>query len=93
MFVGRIQINDRKAIPLMKKILNYIWRGWMIVLGAVLTMTLGIPVLLFSIRKDHYKYAYKFIRDSAMNSKNLRTKRSTRTRSMCSFQITPHLWM
>ncbi|MGZ5211122.1 MAG: lysophospholipid acyltransferase family protein [Kaistella sp.] len=46
----------------MKKILNYIWRGWMIVLGAVLTMTLGIPVLLFSIRKDHYKYAYKFIR-------------------------------
>lgn len=46
----------------MKKILNYIWRGWMIVLGAVLTITLGIPVLLFSIRKKHYKYAYKFIR-------------------------------
>lgn len=46
----------------MKKILNYIWRGWMILLGTVLTVTLGIPVLLFSIRKEHYKYAYKFIR-------------------------------
>lgn len=46
----------------MKKILNYIWRGWMIVLGAVLTISLGIPVLVLSIRKEHYKYAYKFIR-------------------------------
>jgi len=46
----------------MKKILNYIWRGWMIVLGAVLTIVMGIPVLLFSIRKEHYKYAYQFIR-------------------------------
>ncbi|MBH1959979.1 MAG: 1-acyl-sn-glycerol-3-phosphate acyltransferase [Flavobacteriia bacterium] len=46
----------------MTKLLNYIWRGWMIVLGAVLTITLGIPVLLFSIRKEHYKYAYIFIR-------------------------------
>ena len=46
----------------MKKLLNYIWRGWMIVLGAVLTITLGIPVLLLSIQKEHYKYAYKFIR-------------------------------
>lgn len=34
----------------------------MIVLGAVLTISLGIPVLLLSIRKEHYKYAYKFIR-------------------------------
>lgn len=34
----------------------------MIVLGAVLTIVLGIPVLLLSIRKEHYKYAYKFIR-------------------------------
>lgn len=50
-------IND-----LMKKILNYIWRGWMIILGAVLTIVMGIPVLLFSIRKNHYKYAYQFIR-------------------------------
>ncbi|WP_332019875.1 lysophospholipid acyltransferase family protein [Kaistella sp.] len=46
----------------MKKILNYVWRGWMIVLGAVLTISLGIPVLVLSIRKEHYKYAYKFIR-------------------------------
>ena len=38
------------------------WRGWMVLLGALLTMTLGIPVLLLSIRKEHYKYAYKFIR-------------------------------
>lgn len=46
----------------MKKILNYVWRGWMIVLGAVLTISLGIPVLFLSIRKEDYKYAYKFIR-------------------------------
>jgi 1-acyl-sn-glycerol-3-phosphate acyltransferase len=46
----------------MKKILNYIWRGWMVILGTVLTIVMGIPVLLFSIRKEHYKYAYQFIR-------------------------------
>lgn len=46
----------------MKKILNYIWRGWMVLLGAVLTILMGIPVLILSIRKEHYKYAYKFIR-------------------------------
>ena len=46
----------------MKKILNYIWRGWMIILGAILTIVMGIPVLIFSIRKEHYKYAYQFIR-------------------------------
>ena len=46
----------------MKKILNYIWRGWMIILGTVLTIVLGIPVLLLSIRKKDYKYAYQFIR-------------------------------
>lgn len=46
----------------MKIILNYIWRGWMIILGAVLTIVMGIPVLIFSIRKEHYKYAYQFIR-------------------------------
>lgn len=34
----------------------------MIVLGAVLTIILGIPVLLLSIRSEHYKYAYQFIR-------------------------------
>lgn len=46
----------------MSKILNYLWRGWMILLGAVLTLILGIPVYLLSFRKEHYKYAYKFIR-------------------------------
>ena len=46
----------------MTKFLNYLWRGWMILLGAVLTIILGIPVLLFSINKEHYKYAYFFIR-------------------------------
>lgn len=46
----------------MTKVLNYIWRGWMIILGAVLTIIFGIPVLLLSIKKEHYKYAYIFIR-------------------------------
>lgn len=46
----------------MTKLLNYLWRGWMILLGTVLTLTLGIPVLILSVRKEHYKYAYKFIR-------------------------------
>ena len=46
----------------MKKILNYIWRGWMLILGTFLTILMGIPVLVFSIRKEHYPYAYKFIR-------------------------------
>lgn len=46
----------------MTKILNYIWRIWFGLLGAVLTLILGIPVLLLSIRKEHYKYCYIFIR-------------------------------
>lgn len=46
----------------MTKLLNYLWRGWMILLGTVLTLTLGIPVLILSVRKEHYKYAYKLIR-------------------------------
>jgi 1-acyl-sn-glycerol-3-phosphate acyltransferase len=46
----------------MKKVLNYIWRGWMLILGTVLTIVMGIPILIFSIRKEHYKYAYPFIR-------------------------------
>lgn len=46
----------------MTKILNYLWRGWMIILGAVLTTIFGIPVLLLSIKKEHYPYAYQFIR-------------------------------
>lgn len=46
----------------MSKILNYLWRVWFAILGTVLTVILGIPVLLLSIRKEHYKYCYKFIR-------------------------------
>ena len=46
----------------MTKILNYIWRGWMIILGALLTIIMGIPVLIFSIKKEHYHFAYFFIR-------------------------------
>ena len=46
----------------MTKVLNYIWRGWMMILGAVLTIIMGIPVLIFSIKKEHYHYAYFFIR-------------------------------
>lgn len=46
----------------MTKILNYIWRGWFVILGTVLTLIFGIPVLLLSIKKEHYKYCYKFIR-------------------------------
>lgn len=46
----------------MTKILNYIWRGWMVILGATATLLFGIPTLLFSINKKHYPYAYKFIR-------------------------------
>ena len=32
------------------------------ILGAVLTIIMGIPVLIFSIKKEHYHYAYFFIR-------------------------------
>ena len=46
----------------MTKILNLLWRGWMIILGTVLTLVLGIPVYLLSFKKEHYPYAYKFIR-------------------------------
>jgi 1-acyl-sn-glycerol-3-phosphate acyltransferase len=46
----------------MKKFFNYLWRGWMILLGAVLTFLFVIPVLVLSIKKEHYPIAYKFIR-------------------------------
>ena len=46
----------------MKAILNYIWRGWMILLGIVLTVLFFVPVYLLSFRKEDYKYAYKFVR-------------------------------
>ncbi len=50
------------GIEKMTKILNYIWRIWFMILGIVLTIILGIPVMLLSIRKEHYQYCYFFIR-------------------------------
>ncbi|WP_209388841.1 1-acyl-sn-glycerol-3-phosphate acyltransferase [Chryseobacterium sp. RR2-3-20] len=44
------------------KILNYLWRAWLIILAFFLTIILGIPVYILSYRKKNYKYAYKFIR-------------------------------
>ncbi|GAB0156431.1 lysophospholipid acyltransferase family protein [Chryseobacterium sp. Alg-005] len=46
----------------MVKILNYLWRFWLLVLAFVLTIILGIPVYILSFSKRHYKYAYQFIR-------------------------------
>lgn len=46
----------------MVKILNYIWRFWLLILAFVLTIVFGIPVYILSFNKKHYKYAYKFIR-------------------------------
>lgn len=45
-----------------KMILNYLWRGWLIILAFVLTIIFGIPVYILSYKKKTYKYAYKFIR-------------------------------
>ncbi|WP_312392395.1 lysophospholipid acyltransferase family protein [Chryseobacterium sp.] len=46
----------------MGKILNYLWRFWLILLAFVLTIIFGIPVYILSFNKKHYKYAYQFIR-------------------------------
>ncbi len=46
----------------MNKLLNYFWRGWMIVLGIIFTLLFFVPVFLLSFRKEHYKYAYFFVR-------------------------------
>ncbi len=46
----------------MTTILNYLWRGWLILLGTVMTLIFFLPVYLLSFRKEHYKYAYYFIR-------------------------------
>ncbi|MCY0970924.1 lysophospholipid acyltransferase family protein [Chryseobacterium wangxinyae] len=46
----------------MIKILNYLWRFWLVVLAFLLTILLGLPVYLFSLNKKTYKYAYIFIR-------------------------------
>ncbi|MDR2206487.1 MAG: 1-acyl-sn-glycerol-3-phosphate acyltransferase [Flavobacteriaceae bacterium] len=46
----------------MKKILNYIWRFWMILLALTFMLLFFLPVYLLSFRKEHYKYAYFFVR-------------------------------
>ena len=46
----------------MTKILNYLWRAWLVVLGLVFTLLFFVPVYLLSFRKEHYKYAYIFVR-------------------------------
>ena len=45
----------------MTKILNYIWRGWFIVLAFIFIILFTIPVLLLSVKEKHFKYAYIFI--------------------------------
>lgn len=46
----------------MTKFFNYLWRGWMIIIAGILLILFFIPVYLLSIRKEHYKYAYFFVR-------------------------------
>jgi len=46
----------------MTKALNYLWRGWLIILATVLTVIFFIPVYVLSINKKNYKYAYFFVR-------------------------------
>ncbi|ASK31819.1 1-acyl-sn-glycerol-3-phosphate acyltransferase [Chryseobacterium sp. T16E-39] len=46
----------------MVKILNYLWRFWLLILAFVLTIVFGVPVYILSFNKKHYKYAYRFIR-------------------------------
>lgn len=46
----------------MTKILNYLWRFWMLCLGIILTLFCFLPIYLLSIRKKDFRYAYFFIR-------------------------------
>ena len=46
----------------MTKVLNYLWRFWLILLGTVLTILFFIPVYILSFRKKDYRYAYFFVR-------------------------------
>lgn len=46
----------------MTKVFNYLWRGWLIILGTILTILFFIPVYTLSFKKNHFKYAYIFIR-------------------------------
>ena len=47
---------------MISKYLNYLWRFWLIILGATLTLLCFVPVYVLSFKKSHYKYAYIFIR-------------------------------
>ncbi|MDR4952955.1 lysophospholipid acyltransferase family protein [Chryseobacterium sp. ES2] len=46
----------------MAKILNYLWRFWLLLLAFFLTVSIGIPVYILSFNKKHYKYGYKLVR-------------------------------
>ncbi|MCD0479927.1 1-acyl-sn-glycerol-3-phosphate acyltransferase [Chryseobacterium sp. LC2016-29] len=46
----------------MTKILNYLWRFWLIILAFVLTIILGLPVYILSLKKNTFKYAHVLIR-------------------------------
>lgn len=46
----------------MTKIFNYLWRFWMVCLGIMLTLLCFLPVYLLSIKRNHFRYAYFFIR-------------------------------
>ena len=46
----------------MSKFLNYLWRGWMVLLAGVLLILFFVLVYILSFKKEHYKYAYFFVR-------------------------------
>lgn len=43
---------------MIKKILNYLWRIWLILLATGITLLLFIPAFLLSIRKKDYRFVY-----------------------------------
>ena len=51
----------------MKVLLVYAWRFWMMLVGTIFTLIFFLPVYLLSIRKEHYKACYFFIRLWAMS--------------------------
>lgn len=46
----------------MLKILNYLWRLWFLLLAFLLLIICFIPVFLLSFKKEHYPFAYRWIR-------------------------------
>ncbi|MGC4130455.1 MAG: lysophospholipid acyltransferase family protein [Bergeyella sp.] len=46
----------------MKKLLNYLWRGWMVILALVFILLFFIPVYVLSFKKSWYRYTYFFMR-------------------------------